>query len=267
MMKISESVLMSAFTVCVVVCHFGCSNKEDNKDINRNRSEMQNVEISEMKSNVKNENDRKDEDLSKHAKIALDYLTLHAKDFGLTDPQQQLRVKREFVDSLNMRHIRFQQIERDVPVWAHELSVHLRQNKVVYQVDGKILTGLSGFDTTPVLSPAEARLAARAMMPGGEDVWNAIDARLYIYPLQKGQAVLTYLVTIVKGIKRQFVFIGAQNGEKIAEVEGDAKPMMNIFIPHRFLLDTLSLPMVRCPHSHSATLFTNPQDRLERGVF
>ena len=178
------------------------------------------MKLVDIMNHMERNNQRNMDDLSKHAKMTLRHLELNAEEFGLIDPVNQLRVEKEFVDSLNMVHIRFQQVEEDVPVWAHKLTVHLRDDGKVYDVDGKVLTSLSGFNTKPILSPVDAGLAARARMPGGVDAWKTIDARLYIYPLQNDQAVLTYLVTIVKGLERQFVFIDALNGGIIAEVEG-----------------------------------------------
>lgn len=191
-----------------------------NGDDGQAKEALRSINKIERMQDMKRDNQRRNGHLSKQAKASLRYLELHAEEFGLTVPVIQLRVEREFTDSLDMTHIRFQQIEEGVPVWAHTLTVHLREDGEVYGVDGRVLPSLSGINTKPRLSPADAGVAARAKMPGGADAWSTVDALLYIYPLANGQAALTYLVTIVKGLERQFVFVDALNGGIIAEIEG-----------------------------------------------
>ena len=157
---------------------------------------------------------------SQYVEMAFAYLENHAARLGLRQPREELAVIGEDVDRLQHRRIRLQQVKNNVPVWSHQLFVHIGADETVRRVDGRIFQGLAGVRTEPVLSEQEAQHAARAAMPGGAEAWRAQDAQLYIYPMQPDRAALAYLVTVMRGLERQLVFIDARDGTRLAQLEG-----------------------------------------------
>ena len=90
------------------------------------------------------------------------FLGEHGKAFGLA-ATPELRTERTVHDRLGMDHVRFQQLYQGVPVTGGELLVHLRGDAVV-AANGRTAPGLSGIDPRPVLTAAEARARAAALL-------------------------------------------------------------------------------------------------------
>lgn len=88
--------------------------------------------------------------------IALCFLSAFRDDFLLKDPCGEMREESLLVDDLGLKHIRFQQVFKGVPVWAAALTVHLDRSNHVYLVAGRYIPTPSKVDIQPVIDEKQA---------------------------------------------------------------------------------------------------------------
>jgi Zn-dependent metalloprotease len=156
---------------------------------------------------------------SPYAKYAYAYLEQQRTKFYLLDPQKQLTFISENIDQQNNKHVRFQQVYEEVPIWGHEIIVHLDDNNQVYHVSGEVLTGIQNLNTKPALSPDRVKHLIKQNDPWASEGWKVHDSELYIFNLD-GNNYLTYRMTLMKGLLREFLFVSANDGSIVHKISG-----------------------------------------------
>lgn len=204
-------------TVFLAIAVAACStdiHSSSNPPVDRNptdnpamRTESQNTQVILAE---KNDSNRKD--ITKYAEISLRYLEREKSQYGLDHPRKQLMYKMESVDNLQKKHVKFQQVQNDIPVWGREMIVHLDEQDRVYLVTGEVLGGLRSINTVPGISLEDA---ARHVSYDGE----LKNGSLYIFNFDN-ENYLAYGFTLTKGLMRDFVFIDAHNGKLIHRISG-----------------------------------------------
>lgn len=83
--------------------------------------------------------------------IALAFVDFYKTIFKLDHPRNELRCTTESIDELGLKHIRFQQIYNNIPVWGNQMNVHIDQDNNVYLVQGSYIP-TPHISTQPLLS-------------------------------------------------------------------------------------------------------------------
>ena len=154
-----------------------------------------------------------------HLELAYDYLVKNRIALGLKNPRKELKLIAYQADKLDFKHIKFQQLFNNVPVWNSFLTVHINVSDIVYRVSGQPYQDIGDINTTPALSAKEAGEHAVQTDTTDNGNWKPEKAELCIF-LDGHTGRLAYEVTVTKGFVRKFVFIDAMNGELIKTLTG-----------------------------------------------
>lgn len=100
--------------------------------------------------------------------LAQQWLETFAPVLKLRQPAAELSLSRYETDDLGSRHLRLQQSFQNVPVWAHELYLHLDATGQVYAVNGRyaptpaqVDVTAAGIDGDQAIARSRAHLAAQ----------------------------------------------------------------------------------------------------------
>jgi Zn-dependent metalloprotease len=138
----------------------------------------------------------------------LTYVEAHGAEVGVSDPIRELRARSVAGDAQGEIHVRFDQLHQGVPVFGHQLIVHLDSGGVPQSMTGNFLDGI----TTPTQAGITGQTAvaiARHSFPG----LVAWTAELFLLP-RGDDLVLVYRV-ILKGEEppaRIVAFVDAATG-------------------------------------------------------
>jgi Zn-dependent metalloprotease len=143
----------------------------------------------------------------------------YADVFGLKDARSVLQLTEDGVDGLGMRHLRFKQTHRGIPVYGAEISFHVDSpGRAVTAVTSSLIPHLK-------LGNTRARVSARAAMRVARERWNAdVDSiALVIYPgrARVSDSQLAWLVELRDDMQplRRTVFINARTGRLIDSID------------------------------------------------
>lgn len=149
---------------------------------------------------------------------ALDYLKKNEKQVGLAQPDKNLKVKNIQKDSLGMKHIRFNQTVKGIPVEGAEVVVHYNKQDELVSVNGShVPEATEEIDTSAVVSESAAVEAAKQAVNAPAQLEETPSAELVIYPFE-GTNHLAYKVNVnFLGEKpgNWFAFIDAKSGKAI----------------------------------------------------
>ena len=96
-------------------------------------------------------------DFVQHARSVL---ASHRAWIGTVDPDAGLALVKHRVDALGLRHVRFAQVERGVPVLGAELMAHYDRQGALRTLDSTLATDLAALDLAPRIGPADAERVA-----------------------------------------------------------------------------------------------------------
>ncbi|MCP2033887.1 bacillolysin/thermolysin/neutral peptidase B [Planomicrobium sp. HSC-17F08] len=149
---------------------------------------------------------------------ALDYLKKNEKQVGVAQPDKNLKVKNIQKDSLGMKHIRFNQTVKGIPVEGAEVVVHYNKQDELVSVNGShVPEATEEIDTSAVVSESAAVEAAKQAVNAPAQLEETPSAELVIYPFE-GTNHLAYKVNVnFLGEKpgNWFAFIDAKSGKAI----------------------------------------------------
>ena len=151
-----------------------------------------------------------------HVEIALEYLEKNQNKYDLTNPRSELLLVSKQVDNLNTKHIKFNQVIKNIPVWGMELIVHLDKDNTVYLVTGKVLPGLEDFHVIPKIKPASIN---KSLTNTQWSNWKQEDVQLVIFNHEDVNH-LAYKLTVSKSFQKQYIFINAIDGKIIHLISG-----------------------------------------------
>ena len=153
---------------------------------------------------------------SVYAQRALSFLDNNRARYGITDAKVELVYISESVDELKQAHVRFQQVHRGVPVWGQQLIAHFDGRDEPSSISGTFLPIALPLDTKPRIYKHAA--AANVVKAKGSD-WKVLDCEPVIFP-HDNRASLAHMITVTHALRREFVFVDANDGSLLAELSG-----------------------------------------------
>ena len=140
---------------------------------------------------------------------------------GVTNAQSQLRYANATADALGQRHVRFEQMVGDVPVYDGIVTVHLAKGAALTGFTAGISKATSGAATQASVSADQARDVAVAQVPDARVVQAP---RLFVYtgvPFGTHAATLAWAVDVTSKTQpdRKLVFVDAASGQVTAALD------------------------------------------------
>lgn len=155
-----------------------------------------------------------------YTEIAYKFLESRKNFLKIDSPRLEFERIREDIDELQFKHVRFQQVINGIPIWGHELTVHLNKDNQIYLVNGYYEPTLKNIDITPVFSEQgviQCAIKAASVEEGG---WKAEQAEKYIFMADRQAPRLAYRITLFRGVAREFYFIDAIDGKVLHRISG-----------------------------------------------
>jgi Zn-dependent metalloprotease len=158
--------------------------------------------------------------LSDGAAAARSFMRENKALLGMTAPDTDMALKRQWKGPLGSRHFRYQQQMAGIPVWGQEALVHVDGSDAVYLYQGHTVKSTARTKGQTVqITAAEARLAA--ITHHGEGAVASADNpdRLIYYPENGDSLILSYQVGVEAGLgDRWWYFIDAANSEVVHRI-------------------------------------------------
>ena len=159
--------------------------------------------------------------ISDSRKAARDFLRSNRTLLGLRAPDDELVVKRQWVDRQGNAHLRFQQAVAGVPVWGREAMVHLDETDTVYLFQGRYEASPApgGVATTPGIGAGDATSALSTHL-GRTFALNA-PAALVLRADENGDLALCYQLDLTLGLAERWIyFVDAATGAVRHRISG-----------------------------------------------
>ena len=166
------------------------------------------------------------------SEIALAFLSAHRLLFKVIQPPDELTVESITTDELGLKHVRFQQMFKGIPVWASEIIVHLDRSNHVYLAQGRYIPTPVTVNICPVLSQEEAlRIVAENLEETGSECPRCRSELIIFAALDDGPR-LAYRVLATPSVIEGWAFvIDAETGailEKLPTVYNGGVPPMQM---------------------------------------
>jgi len=155
--------------------------------------------------------------------VALSCLQSYRDLLKVQNASEEFSQKKEIADARGLRHIKFQQVYKGIPLWGKEVIVHLDKKDAVYLVEGRI-EPTPDLDVKPKISQEEAleRVRRDFDKSGGSPPGDFPSCGLVIHTDGLGIARLAYQVTAYKGHEQWQYFVDAKTGH-IVEKYNDTR--------------------------------------------
>ncbi|MDP3878774.1 MAG: DUF4332 domain-containing protein [Dehalococcoidales bacterium] len=153
--------------------------------------------------------------------IAREFVSANSRLFAIRAPETELRLKDIVTDRQGNRHIRYQQMYRDMPVFGGELVVHLSADNIIKGTNGRFIPGID-LPAIRRLSAEEARRRALNHAPDNAEIPGA--APLLLVLVHEGKTYQCWHLTVSgtdKGLDGREIpaewayFIDASSGEVV----------------------------------------------------
>ncbi len=158
--------------------------------------------------------------------LAISWLHTFAAHIGLDCPEEEFSATRCETDGLGKRHVRLQQQRLGIPVWAHDLYVHIDSADKVYAVNGRYAPTPREINTGDVVWTSEQAVTISHEFLNENKVLRTIDPSLRqrlqlpeptaekaIWVNKQGRAYLVWQVDLYANIRDRYtLFVDAQNG-------------------------------------------------------
>jgi hypothetical protein len=163
--------------------------------------------------------------------IARAILAEHRDELGLAAMPGDLIVKREF-ESLSGWHLRYEQAIGGVPVFGSEVSAHVAKDGRPLLVAADVFP-VEGAETAPVLTSADARSAAAAIVGDDASAVESKEPRLVIVPVGR-KGVLAWRVDVHTDEESARVLIDAKTGRPVGvdDLRHAADGAAAVFVPN-----------------------------------
>jgi Zn-dependent metalloprotease len=139
----------------------------------------------------------------------------YAALLGVSNAGSQLRYAQATTDALGQRHVRFDQVVGDVPVYDGAVTAHLARGDALTGFTAGVAQATSGAASQPSLSADRARDVALAQVADAKLVQAP---KLYVYtgvPFGSHPATLAWAVDVTSTTEpdRKLVFVDAVSGQ------------------------------------------------------
>ena len=145
--------------------------------------------------------------------IALAFIDFYKTIFKLQRPLDELRCTTDSTDELGLKHVRFQQVYKNIPVWGNGLNVHIDRDNSVYLVQGSYIP-TPQISTRPLLSIESAIEKKLRSIETIENSKIADAVELVIYVDSAQNPILTYKVLLPGSI----YFVDTANGTILEQI-------------------------------------------------
>jgi bacillolysin len=146
---------------------------------------------------------------------AEDFWSEYGAAFGLADPDEDLALRSAMTDRLGMRHLRYDQRYRGLPVFGRQLVLHFN-GSAVSAVNGEVAPSLD-VSTSPEITASTAAWTARLGLAKLRPSSTPRPPTLLIYVDDGGRPHLAWRVTVPTrrplGLRR--LFVDAHSGETL----------------------------------------------------
>lgn len=159
--------------------------------------------------------------ISDSRQAARQFLRSNRTLLGLTSPDKEMIIKRQWADKQGNTHFRFQQTLDDIPVWGSEAMVHLDGTDQIYLFQGSYGTTPAPGDvtTTPGISVDDAMDALSENL--GRTFNLNVQPELVIYADEHGDMALTYKIDLSLGMAERWIyFVDAASGRIRHRISG-----------------------------------------------
>ena len=149
--------------------------------------------------------------------IALAFISAYRSDFHLTDPRNELVVKKAETDDRGIHHLQFQQVYEGVPIRAAEINVHIKDENRVYLIQGRYIPTPENLDINPEIDLKRAC----AIVSDYLNLSKAPDCKeeRIIYVDSSKKPHLCYrIVAVSSPMKGWEVFVDANTGDIIEKL-------------------------------------------------
>ncbi len=160
-----------------------------------------------------------DSDMAFSRSAAVRFLADNRDLMKLSDPVQELSVKRQRMEKSGKKHFHYQQNYRGIPVWGKELSIHLNADDSVYYVQGHYEPTPGGLNTDPLISSYEAIEAVKGHLQITHEGISGPEHELVYYTHGDGTMTLAYKIDIQPALDQRWIyFIDAEDGDVIHRI-------------------------------------------------
>lgn len=151
--------------------------------------------------------------------VAREFISANHRLYAVKAPQEELRLRGISADREGNRHIRFQQMYRNLPVFGTELIVHLDRDNVVRGSDGRFIPGID-LPEKPKITAGEAKKRILSHQPRNKEIPG--NEPVLIVLVREGKAYLAWHMTVAgidKGLDGKDIpaewayFVDASAGE------------------------------------------------------
>jgi len=158
-------------------------------------------------------------DIASMESIARKFVVDNRNLLKISNPMQELKIKRQWADEIETKHFRYQQTVNSVPMFGKELMVHLDKENSVYMLNGRYEATPVGVDTTPEITQEKALdLVMEHLNFTGVPI-VVPDTELVIYTHPNGDMTLTWKIDITPTLDQRWIyFIDAKDGEFVHRI-------------------------------------------------
>ncbi len=143
---------------------------------------------------------------------AREFFQNHSDLLRLNAPSDTLVLKDQTIDTLNLRHLRFEQTLAGKPVWGQEVILHLDANDNVYQMNGSYVPDDVDHKVDAAIGMSDAIETVRNIV-STKSLPDDTDAQLVYFP-QNGSMTLAWKVDARPAINQWFYyFVDASSGD------------------------------------------------------
>jgi Zn-dependent metalloprotease len=156
-----------------------------------------------------------------YVEISYEFLQGWNKLFKINNPRKEFTAIDVKIDDLNYKHIRFQQVMENIPIWGRELSIHLNGKNQVYLVQGHSEPTLKNVPAVAGISEQTAIHVSKDAVSGGKNGWEVTEITKAIFMVDDRIPRLSYKITLVMGIMgREYYFVDAMDGKILHRITG-----------------------------------------------
>ncbi len=159
-------------------------------------------------------------DIAAMESIARKFVVDNRNLLKISNPMQELKIKRQWADKIGTKHFRYQQTVNSVPIFGKELMVHLDKENSVYMLNGRYEATPVGVDTTPEITQEKALDLVMQHLNFTELPIVAPDTELVIYTHPSGDMTLTWKIDITPTLDQRWIyFISAKDGKFVHRIK------------------------------------------------
>lgn len=159
-------------------------------------------------------------DLSASRDIAQKFLRDNRELLKISDPDAEMRIQKEWTDTMGARHFRYQQFHQGIPLWGKQAAVHLDTQDSVYLFHGRYEPSPESVSAAPAITEAQALEAVKTHLGITSSLSQQPETELVIYTADDGKMSLAYKTEISpRTDQRWLYFIDAADGTFLHRVQ------------------------------------------------